>query len=114
MSLFSPARGCNCEGSAKEELPRKASTPWAEVGSKGVGVKVVAGVAGAEGEAGAAVEVEVGVCDEDLRPVSASQMDILAEPEGRIDRDSDAARAGGNGWVPCDGACFGFFASVVR
>ena len=113
MSLFNPARGCNCEGSAKEELPRKASTPWAEVGSKGVGVKVVVGVVGAAGAAGA-VEVEVGVCDEDLRPVSASQMDILAGAEGRVSRGNDAARTGGDEWVPCDGACFGFFASVVR
>ena len=34
VSLFSPARGCSCEGSAKAELPRKESTPWAEEGSK--------------------------------------------------------------------------------
>ena len=78
MSLFSPARGCSCEGSAKEEVPRKASTPWAEVGSNVVvGWKVLGGVwrSGADG-AGGAFDDEV--CEEDLRPVRASQIDISA------------------------------------
>ena len=75
--MFRPARGCSDEGSAKEELPRNDSTPWAEVGSKVVvGWNVVvevwcSGAAGAEG----ALDDEV--CDEDLRPVRASQMDIF-------------------------------------
>jgi hypothetical protein len=56
-------------------VPRKESSPWALVGSKGVGWKVVDAGAGAEGAEGA---LDDEACDEDLRPVRASQMDILA------------------------------------
>jgi hypothetical protein len=89
VSLLRPARGCSCEGSAKEELPRKASTPWAEVGSKGVGWNEdcwvgwkLEGGSGVEGSAGA---LDDEVCDDDLRPVRASQMDdMVAEDGGQL------------------------------
>lgn len=95
MSLFRPARGCSCEGSAKEELPRKASTPWADVGSKVLGWKEV-GWVGWKLEGGSGVDGSEGAlddeaCDEDLRPVRASQMDdMLAKSEGRLNEDINA------------------------
>lgn len=45
-SLLRPARGCSCEGSANAELFRKESTPCAEDGSNGGGLKLVVGSGG--------------------------------------------------------------------
>lgn len=80
--MFKPARGWSWEGSAKAELFKKASTPWGSDESKGPGPNVLVGV-------DVEVEVEVddeeeaageaGCCedDEDLRPVRASQIDMV-------------------------------------
>lgn len=64
-----PAKGCNCEGSAKAGPERKEETSWASAGSKGVLWKAVP-LDGRE-------ESEV-FDDEDFRPVNLSQIDILA------------------------------------
>jgi len=75
INRLSPARGCNCEGSAKEGPVRKEDTSWASWGSKGVGENVLVG---------GAVESETVVDGEDLRPVNLSQIDIL-----RLGRDTE-------------------------
>jgi hypothetical protein len=74
LSLFKPARGCNWDGSAKAELLRNESTPCASEGSKGGGVKVSVGVCVDEE---GVLDVEDDEVEEDFRPVSASQIDIL-------------------------------------
>lgn len=84
LSLLRPARGCNCDGSAKADGLRKESTPWAVEGSKGVGAKVsvVVGVEdGLVAEAGDDDdEDDEDFWEEDFRPVSASQIDIFSWP----------------------------------
>lgn len=84
LSLFRPARGCNCEGSAKADGLRKESTPCAVEGSKGAGMKEWVDVdvedgsdAGSEDEGGDDEDCCCCCCWEDFRPVSASQIDIL-------------------------------------
>lgn len=79
LSLFRPARGCNCEGSEKAEPRRNWSTPCASEGSKGVGEYDVVGVCvGADWSLG-----DDDCCDEeeddDLRPVRVSQIDMATE-----------------------------------
>lgn len=74
VSLFRPARGCSCDGSAKDELFRKTSTPCADDGSNGVWC-------GSGKDVGVCEELcAEGGCDEDLRPVNASQIDDMANP----------------------------------
>lgn len=86
VSWLRPASGCNWVGSAKDEVPRKASTPWATDGSKGLGWLgwlgwkellcgascVVVATLGDEAEG-----CDDGDCDEDLRPMRASKMVIF-------------------------------------